>query len=421
LFAILALFLQAEPERMSQPMAAHDIAPPRPVAPAAMIGGHATILRDQLQAISSGLFPPSSAKALRRFTSAEVARIVGVTVSRIQQLAAEGLGPQPEVSSTGRRSYSLADIHALRAYLDENTRGGRRYQPTRGGADHLQVIAIANFKGGSGKTTTTAHLAQYLVLKGYRVLALDLDPQASLSALLGVQPELEVGENETLYGAIRYDAGRRPLEAIIRRTYFTGLDLVPANLELMEFEHETPRALGERRPGEPLFFDRVAQALEAVADSYDVVVIDCPPQLGYLTLSALCAASALLVTVHPQMLDVASMSQFLAMTEDLLGVVTEHGGRLHYDWLRYLMTRYEQHDAPQTRIVGMLRTLLEDAVLTAPMLKSSAVSDAGLSKQTLYEIGREGVTRSTYDRALEALDAVNREIEGLIRHAWGRP
>ncbi len=126
------------------------------------------------------------------------------------------------------------------------------------------------------------------------------------------------------------------------------------------------------------------------------------------------------MTVHPQMLDVASMSQFLAMTEELLGVVTEHGGKLQYDWLRYLITRYEQHDAPQTRIVGMLRTLFEDAVLTAPMLKSSAVSDAGLSKQTLYEIGREGVTRSTYDRALEALDAVNSEIESLIRAAWGR-
>lgn len=404
---------------MNQHAAVHHAEPPAPISPAVMIGAHAAVLREQLQAISSGLFPPSSNKTLRRFSSTEVARIIGVTVSRVQQLAAEGLGPQPEVSANGRRSYSLADIHSLRAYLDENTRGGRRYLPHRGEGDHLQIIAIANFKGGSGKTTTTAHTAQGLVLRGYRVLALDLDPQASLSALLGIQPELEVGEGETLYGAIRYDAPR-PLSEIIRPTYFTGLDLVPANLELMEFEHETPRALGQRRAGDPLFFDRVLQAIETVADRYDVVVIDCPPQLGYLTLSALCAATSLLVTVHPQMLDVASMNQFLAMTEDLLGVVAEHGGKLQYDWLRYLVTRYEPQDGPQTRIVGMLRTLFEDAVLTAPMVKSSAVSDAGLSKQTLYEIGREGVTRSTYDRALEALEAVNGELDGLIRRAWGR-
>ncbi|MER2268165.1 plasmid partitioning protein RepA [Methylobacterium oxalidis] len=405
---------------MNQQAAIKSPSPTPTVSPAAMIGEHATILRDQLQAISTGLFPPTSSKTLRRFPSAEAARIIGITVSRLQQLAAENLGPQPEISANGRRSYSLADIHGLRAYLDENTRGTRRYQAHRQESDHLQVIAVANFKGGSGKTTTAAHLAQSLVLRGYRVLAIDLDPQASLSALFGVQPEIDVNTDETLYGAIRYDEARRPLSDIIRRTYFTGLDLVPANLELMEFEHETPRALNKRRAGEPLFFDRVAQAVEAVEANYDVVVIDCPPQLGYLTLSALCASTSLLITVHPQMLDVASMSQFLAMTEDLLGVVSEAGGNLQYDWLRYLVTRYEPQDGPQTRIVGMLRTLFDDAVLTAPMLKSSAVSDAGLSKQTLYEIGREGVTRSTYDRALEALDAVNGEIEGLVRKAWGR-
>lgn len=394
--------------------------PPVHVSPATMIGGHAAVLREQLQAISSGLFPPSSAKTLRRFSSTEAARIIGITVSRLQQLAVENLGPQPEISANGRRSYSLGDIHGLRAYLDENTRGGRRYQPHRGPDEHLQVIAVANFKGGSGKTTTAAHLAQSLVLRGFRVLAIDLDPQASLSALLGIQPELEVGSDETLYGAIRYDSDRRPLSEVIRPSYFTGLDLVPANLELMEFEHETPRALNARKPGDPLFFDRVAHAIEEVDANYDVVVIDCPPQLGYLTLSALCASTALLITVHPQMLDVASMSQFLAMTEDLLGVVAEAGGKLEYDWLRYLVTRYEQQDAPQTRIVAMLRNLFDDAVLTAAMLKSSAVSDAGLSKQTLYEVGRESMTRSTYDRAVESLEAVNGEIDGLVRRAWGR-
>lgn len=276
-----------------------------------------------------------------------------------------------------------------------------------------------NFKGGSGKTTTAAHLAQSLVLRGYRVLAIDLDPQASLSALLGVQPELDVRPNDTLYGAIRYE-GARPLSDIIRPSYFTGLDVVPANLELMEFEHETPKALAKRRSTDQLFFTRVAQALSTVDDRYDIVVIDCPPQLGFLTLSALCAATSLLITIHPQMLDVSSMSQFLAMANDLLSVVRDAGGKIEYDALRYLITRYEPQDGPQNRIVALLRNLFGEAVLNAPMLKSSAVSDAGLSKQTLYEIGRETMTRSTYDRAIEALEAVNAEIEATIRRAWGR-
>ena len=105
----------------------------------------------------------------------------------------------------------------------------------------MQVIAVTNFKGGSGKTTTSAHLAQYLALRGYRVLAVDLDPQASLSALFGLMPEIDVSANETLYASIRYDAQVRPLRDVVRKTYFDGLSLVPGNLELMEFEHDTPR------------------------------------------------------------------------------------------------------------------------------------------------------------------------------------
>ena len=114
-----------------------------------------------------------------------------------------------------------------------------------------------------------------------------------------------------------------------------------------------------------------------------MVVIDCPPQLGFLTLGALCAVTSVIVTVHPQMLDIASMSQFLFMSSDLLSVVREAGGTLNFDFLRYLITRYEPNDGPQTQIAGFLRTQFGSRVLTTPMVKSTAISDAGLTKQTL--------------------------------------
>jgi chromosome partitioning protein len=385
-----------------------------------LIAGDARELSEKLQAHRLKLFPPSARKELRRFSSGEAAKLVGINDGYLRQLSIDGKGPQPDTASNGRRSYSLADIHQMRAYLDEAGRASRRYLPRRHGNEHLQVIATVNFKGGSGKTTTAAHLAQHLVLQGYRVLAVDLDPQASLSALHGIQPELDVGASQTLYGAIRYDDERRELSDIIRSTYFSGLDIVPGNLELMEFEHETPKELASRRGKEQLFFARVAQALATVEDRYDVVVIDCPPQLGFLTLSALCAATSLLITVHPQMLDVMSMCQFLTMTSDLLDVVAQSGGNMSYDWMRYLITRYEPGDAPQTQMVTFMRSLFDDRVLTNPMVKSTAISDAGITKQTLYEVSREQFTRTTYDRAIEALQAVNGEIESLVRHSWGR-
>jgi chromosome partitioning protein len=71
-------------------------------------------------------------------------------------------------------------------------------------------------------------------------------------------------------------------------------------------------------------------------------------------------------------------------------------------------------------MVAFMRSLFRERVLTNTMLKSTAISDAGLSKQTLYEVGRENFTRATYDRALESLDTVNTEIEALMLAAWGR-
>jgi chromosome partitioning protein len=389
-----------------------------------VIGAHAELLGSQLHSISEALFPPAASKALRKFTSGEAAKLIGVSDSTLRKMSLAGEGPQPETTANGRRLYSLSDINEIRRIFARNARGREaiEFVPQRRENEHLQVLAVTNFKGGSGKTTTSAHLAQYLALQGYRVLAVDLDPQASLSALLGVLPELNVGHNETLYAAIRYDDERRPLGDVIRNTYFDGLDLVPGNLELMEFEHTTPKALadGSAADGGAIFFARVASALDDVADDYDVVVIDCPPQLGFLTLSGLCAATSMIITVHPQMLDVSSMSQFLLMTRDLLGVVRDAGGQLKFDFVRYLLTRYEPQDAPQTKVVALLRNLFDDHVLTNPMVKSAAISDAGLTKQTLYEIGPGNLTRSTYDRAMESLSAVNGEIEELMCAAWGR-
>lgn len=383
-----------------------------------LIEADAGLLSAQLQELRSRAFPPTAQKELRKFTSGEAAKLIGVTDAYIRHLSLNGDAPEAEKSARGRRLFSLDQIHELRRTL---ARSKASYSPARREGEHLQVIAVTNFKGGSGKTTTAAHLAQYFAMRGFRTLAIDLDPQASLSALFGLQPEFDLQENDTLYGAIRYDELQRPLSEVIRKTYFAGLDIVPGNLELQEFEHDTPRVLAMgQRTSDKMFFSRIATALASVEDRYDIVILDCPPSLGFLTLSALCAARSVLVTIHPQMLDVASMSQFLHMTASLLDVVEQAGGDADYDFFRYMITRYEPSDGPQGQIVGLMRSLFGERVLTTPILKSTAISDAGLTKQTLYEVSREYFTRSTYDRAIESLDTVHGEVEALVREAWGR-
>ena len=380
-----------------------------------MLAVDASELAHQLQLHQQKIFPPSSQKTIRQFSPSEAADFIGIGEGYLRQIAAEGHGPEP--MENGRRVYSADDMNRIRSVLDERN-GAAKYIPARRGDEKLQVIAVMNFKGGSGKTTTSAHLAQYLALRGYRVLAVDLDPQASLSALFGHQPELDVGEGETIYGAIRYEQPR-PLTEIVRATYTPNLHIVPGNLELMEFEHETPRAMSGGR-AESMFFARIGEALTEVEGFYDVVVIDCPPQLGFLTMSALCAATAVLITVHPQMLDVMSMSQFLSMTSELMAVVENAGGRTNYDWMRYLVTRFEPNDGPQSQMTGFMRSIFGNRMLQHAMLKSTAVSDAGVTKQTLYEVERSQFVRGTYDRAMESLGKVNEEIEQLLKSVWGR-
>ncbi|CAH1696783.1 Putative replication protein A [Hyphomicrobiales bacterium] len=378
------------------------------------------LISDKLNMLRVEHYPPDATKSLRQFSLAEVAFFLGVTQSNVKKLHLEGKGPIPTTSASGRRTYTAGQMLELRRYLDRHGRADfKKYVPHRRPGEPLQVISVVNFKGGSGKTTTAAHLAQHLALTGHRVLAIDLDPQASLSALHGFQPELD--KNPSLYEALRYDEAKKPISEVIRATNFPGLDIVPANLELQEYEYDTPLAAANKASSDGrLFFTRISDALREVDDRYDVVIIDCPPQLGYLTLTALTASTAVLITIHPQMLDVMSMSQFLLMLGGILQSISKAGAHVRLKWFRYLVTRYEPTDGPQTQMVGFMQALFPGHMLKNPMVKSTAISDAGITNQSLYEVERAQFIRATYDRALEALNAVNGEITALVHGAWGR-
>lgn len=360
-------------------------------------------------------FQPDARKVLRRFSAGEAAELLGISSSFLRKLHFDGKAPEVETSAGGRRHYSAEDIAELRRILDAGKPGV--YLPRRRDDEKLQALSFLNFKGGSGKTTSTVHTAQRLALKGYRVLCVDVDPQASLTVLFGYRPSYDFLDQGTLYDAIRYD-DPLPLSAVIQKTFFEGVDLVPAGLILQEFEHETPRALIDNI--QPAFYSRIATALQEVEGDYDVVLFDCPPQLGYLTMSALCASTSVMITVVPHMLDVASMAQFLQMSADLLDVVAGAGAPMAFDFMRFLINRYEPNDGPQQQVVSFLRTLFTEEVMVSPMLKSTAIADAGLTQQTIYEVERNQFNRQTYDRAVESLNAVNDELEQLLHAVWRR-
>ncbi len=391
------------------------------------IGIYADSLADSLDRQMKLAYRPENGKKLRKFGAREVAELLRMSPSNLRTKHLDGTFPEVldeegEDKKSRQRFYSAQEIDQIRDIMSTVGKNPSLYRPGRskknGGKDKLQTIVVCNFKGGSGKTSTCAHLAQRWALRGYRVLAIDMDPQASLTTYFGHRPELEFGEGGTIYDAIRY-ADPVPLSDVIRKTYFHNLDMVPAGLMLSEYETETAAALSKRVL--PLFADRLSMAIEAVQDNYDLVIIDSPPQLGFITLTALTAATGLIVTVVPGMLDIASMSQFLKLASETIKAVEESISRpVSWDFMRFLITRYEPSDGPQTQMAGYLRTILGPNVLTEPMLKSTAISDAGMTQQTIYEVDPGQLVRKTLERALSSMNGVADELELAIQKVWGR-
>ena len=155
-----------------------------------------------------------------------------------------------------------------------------------------QIFAIANQKGGVGKTTTAINLATALAAVGERVLLIDLDPQGNASTSLGV------GRNERSPGSYEYLLGLKPMGECVRQTRIPGLEVMPASVQLAGAEIELIDM--ERRE------NRLADALAAPGSDarrrWNIVLIDCPPSLGLVTLNALVAVDAVLVPLQAEFL-----------------------------------------------------------------------------------------------------------------------
>ncbi|MBY6142089.1 plasmid partitioning protein RepA [Leisingera daeponensis] len=379
-------------------------------------------LSEALDAMSKLFLAPKEQKQLRTFTSSEVAQLLRVSDGYLRKSHFDRKIPEVEQGPGNKRSYTAEDILEIRKILAQNAKDPLQFLPGRREDDKLQIWSTVNFKGGSSKTTTSVHLSQRLALRGYRVLAIDADPQASLTTFFGYQPEIDFRHGGTLYDAIRYNDGetnRVPITEVLRKSYFPNLDLVPGGIMLSEFETETPTALS--RGEQPVFFNRIRDSLRQLEDDYDIVIIDCPPQLGYLTMSAVCASTSLLMTIIPERVDLASASQFLNMASGVLEVLHSNGGIGAYDNFTYLLTRFDTSISAQQDLAEWIREILGDSVIPTPFVKSSAVSDAGLGQKTVFEVDLSGSkNRKTYDRAIESINGIADDIERKIQASWGR-
>lgn len=348
-----------------------------------------------------------AARAAPRFPITRVAELVGRTGAAIREAEKDGRLPEVPRTASGRRvGYTLSEVNQMRAVF------GTR--PWRAEGDPPAVIAVQNFKGGVGKSTVSAHLAQYLAIRGYRVCLVDCDSQGSSTTLFGYVPDLDITEEETLYPFFR-NAEMSSLSYAVRETHWDGLYLIPANLKLYSAEYELAARIAR---ADHTLLDRLAQGIASIAPHFDVFVLDPPPALGTISLSVMRAANALLVPVPPTVVDFTSTTTFLAMLHETMGVLAEGGLPVSLSWMRLLATRADEGKSMQRELLGVMRGLFGDSMLRTVVKDSAEIDNATARLMTVYELEGPVTSRETYQRCLTYLNAANAEIETLIRLTW---
>lgn len=342
-----------------------------------------------------------------RFSITRAATLVGRSAAAIREAEKDGRLPAIERTSTNRRiGYTLFEINKMREVF------GTR--PWRVAGDPLAILAVQNFKGGVGKSTVSAHLAQYLAIQGYRVCLIDCDSQGSTTALFGYVPDLDIEEDETLYPFIR-SAEMGSLAYAVRETHWDGLYLIPANLKLYAAEYELAARIAR---GGPQLLNRLAEGIETIGDHFDVVILDPPPALGTISLSVMRAANALLVPIPPTVVDFTSTTSFFGMLVETMQALETGGLPINLSWMRLVATRADEQKSMQRELMALMRSLFGDLMLRTSIKDSAEIDNASARLMTVYELEGPVTSRETYNRCLTYLNGVNDEIETLIRLTW---
>jgi chromosome partitioning protein len=236
------------------------------------------------------------------------------------------------------------------------------------------VIAIANQKGGVGKTTTAINLGASLAAAEQRVLIIDMDPQGNATSGLGVNAR---SAKSTLYGVL---LNRLPLgSAIIRGVHFPLLDVIPTTVSLVGAEAELV--------GQPRWQFRLREALDGTREMYDFILIDCPPALGVLTLNTLVAADTVLIPLQPEYFALEGLSQF----SETLEVVREHlNPRLGVEGV--LLTMYDGRLKLAQQVSEEARTHFEGRIFRTVVPRNVRLAEAPSFGQPtlLYDVSSAG-------------------------------
>jgi chromosome partitioning protein len=396
-------------------------------------------------------------KQLRLFSTWEICRyLIPVAQAHFRRV----LKQNPELpqgrseTEGGAKWFTLDEVLRLRGHFGAQGSKAKGYLPYRPEGLPAKIVAVANFKGGVGKTSTAAHLAMSAALDGYKVLVVDLDSQGSMTSIFGSKVADEwgtafpllarhYGEHLRAENQRRLDRGEAPqplddaLDAamgmtardVIQPTHWPSIDLIGAQLNLYWAEFQIPVWRMQARGWK--LWDALTDRLEAdgVLAEYDLVFVDTPPALGYLTINGLAAADILLVPLGASFLEFDSTGRFFDMLHATFASIEEgenvaaralgrEGLAFEWDAVRAVVTRYD--GAQQGEMAGLIQAYLGRTLSPHRQDFTALIGQAGEQVSGIYEADYRDFNRETYARGRETFDATYAAFKRLLAGIWRR-
>jgi len=399
----------------------------------------------------------TGSRSLRRFSTWEITRyLIPVATGHFRRVLKSNPDLPQGLSETegGAKWFTLDEVLRLRAHFGQEGSKAKEYLPYRPAGQPAKMVAVANFKGGVGKTSTAAHLAMSAALDGYRVLVVDLDSQGSMTSIFGGKVEDEwqtvfpllarhYAGHQRVENQRRMDRGDPPVplddtlsdalevhsSSLIQKTHWPNIDLIGAQLNLYWAEFQIPVWRMSARGWK--LWDALTETFEAdgVLDQYDVIFIDTPPALGYLTINGLAAADILLVPLGASFLEFDSTGRFFDMLHATFGSIEEAEnmaaralGRaeLNFEWdaVRAVVTRFDS--GQQAELAALMQAYLGNTLSPHRQDFTALIGQANEQVQGIYEADYRDFNRETYVRGRETFDATYAAFKQLLIGAWRR-
>ena len=396
-------------------------------------------------------------KKLRLFSTWEITRyLIPIAQAHFRRVLKLNPALPQGLSETegGAKWFTLDEVLRLRVHFAAEGSRAKEYQPWRPKGLPAKIVAVANFKGGVGKTSTCAHLAMSAALDGYRVLVIDLDSQGSMTSIFGGRV---TDEWQTVFPLLarhyathlrsenrsRQDRGEAPVsiddtlsealkvraDSLIQKTHWPNIDLIGAQLNLYWAEFQIPVWRMQGRAWK--LWDALTDTLAAdgILDNYDIVFLDTPPALGYLTINGLAASDILLVPVGASFLEFDSTGRFFDMLHSTFqsieqgeNIVARALGReeLSFEWdaVRAVVTRYD--GSQQAELASLMQAYLGRTLSPHRQDFTALIGQAGEQVSGIYEADYRDFNRETYARGRETFDATYAAFKKLLLGAWRR-